>query len=433
MITKYKLFISLVLLVASLVIRAQSAPQTDSLSAYFEALTNIGQFNGVVLVKRGQSTELLHAYNMENAPEWARVNTQSQFHIASVRKLFNQYLVYQVAEQGYASSSVASLLNNAQLHSKWTPDMLLKHQSGLPRGEKFDFDKAHYDESELLALIAKQPLLFEPGEDTLYSNFGHLLIDLANGVWFDIPVSSVTQQKVFSPLNMINTVEINRVEEPINTNGMHFENGDPKPVNLSFYQRFPAGDVLSTVEDLDVFLRTVDPKVLGDENGIIEHAGAKRGYRSYVYFDTHNDVSFVMLSNHGEMPIMQTIKDVKQLLSGKSVALPQTIKRTQGKFQKDIANAIAGRYTLLVNQQVFDIVCENNQLYFVEQKGEAQRTRDPIYFESERTLFLAEDSADSLLVKGDAAPYTLFLTGYGNMEFEMSKMSEGKGCVQPNE
>ena len=58
---------------------AQAELSTDSIAEYFAALTRIEQFNGVVLVNRGPSVELLQAFNTESTPDWARVNVESQF------------------------------------------------------------------------------------------------------------------------------------------------------------------------------------------------------------------------------------------------------------------------------------------------------------------------------------------------------------------
>lgn len=433
MIARYKRVLSIALLMVTPYLHAQDNSDTDSVAEYFSELTDIGQFNGVILLKRGQTTEILKAYNAKETPEWAKVATTSQFHIASVRKLFNQYLVHQIADDSYANSPLVSFMKAQGLHQSWTPDMLLQHRSGLPRGEKFDFDKTYYTEQELLSLITKQSLVFPPDTDVLYSNFGHLLLDLAHAAWFDLPVNTVATDKIFHPLKLSNTVEINRTQAPVKINGMWFEDNKPKQVDLAFYQRFPTGDVLSTVQDLDTFIRALDAEKIGDDNGVIEHAGAKRGYRSYVYFDSQSDLTFIMLSNHGDMPIVQTINDVKQLLMGNRVALPKRIVRTQGKFDLPIANAITGNYQLLVNQQYLAIECDNQRLFMVETDNKGEQKRTPMFFESKHVLFFAEDSADSLLIKGDKAPFELILTGYGNMEFPMSKLSGGAGCSVKNE
>ncbi len=413
--------------------QAQPETTTDSIAEYFAVLTGIGEFNGVVKMRKGQTVEVLESFNAVSTPDWARVNVESQFHIASVRKLFNHYLVYQVASEKYASTKLTTFMDSDALYPEWTPQMLLEHRSGLPRGENFDFDQTRYSKTELLALIGKQKLLFAPGSDYLYSNFGHLLLDLANADWFNLPIEKVSTVKIFNPLGMQNTVEINRTSKPVNLNGMWMKDGQPHQVDLAYYQRFPSGDVLSTVQDLDTFLRSMEAELFADNDGIIEHAGAKRGYRSYVYYDTKTDVSFIMLSNHGDMPIAQTIEDVKQLLSGNTVAQPKRIERSLGKFQPNIANAITGHYKLLINQQEMTIKCNNQTLFIVGKDGQGNLTNDPLHFESERTLFFTKDSPDSLLIKGNAPPYELSITGYGNMEFELSKLSPGEGCTTHDE
>jgi hypothetical protein len=79
------------------------------------------------------------------------------------------------------------------------------------------------------------------------------------------------------------------------------------------------------------------------------------------------------------------------------------------------------------------IKCNNQTLFIVGKDGQGNLTNDPLHFESERTLFFTKDSPDSLIIKGNAPPYELSITGYGNMEFELSKLSPGEGCTTHDE
>ncbi|NVJ69624.1 MAG: beta-lactamase family protein [Alphaproteobacteria bacterium] len=402
------------------------SPQVK-INAYFTALTEIGQFNGVVLVKRGTDSLLSKAYNNTVFPAWARVNTHSRFHIASVRKLFNQYIVYQLADPKLIDQPLHTFVDLPQINRNWTIEMLLAHKSGLPRGERFEFGPRQYDDMATRELIASQKLLFEPGKQEHYSNFGYLLADIALADWYHLPTREVMQRLVFSPLSMTKTFSSYRLpaEENVAT-GMYEDEGRILAADTSLFTQFESGDVFSTIDDLDLFLRSQSAPQLFEEN-IVEHAGAKRGFRSYVYYNKKTDTSVVVLSNLAIMPIVQTITDLKKMLAGESVPLPQAIHRKAGPFHHRIAAAITGEYQLEVNGQHLAVTCKGNRL-FLHDLSNKTKEPDELFFETSSTLFWANDTTDSLLVEGQAGDPAIVITGMGNMRFPTKRIHKGKGC-----
>ena len=68
----------------------------DSLDTYFSKLTDLRQFNGVVLAYKGDEVVLHQAYNLQGNTSSTFVTTEAQFDIHSVSKLMTHYLLVQL-------------------------------------------------------------------------------------------------------------------------------------------------------------------------------------------------------------------------------------------------------------------------------------------------------------------------------------------------
>ena len=89
---------------------------------------------------------------------------------------------------------------------------LLSHTSGLKDyGDEFDFRK-DYTEDELLAVMEKLPLEFEPGTQWSYSNSGYLVLGLLTSKLAGKHWSEFQGERIFAPLGMKTTRVISERE-----------------------------------------------------------------------------------------------------------------------------------------------------------------------------------------------------------------------------
>lgn len=146
---------------------------------YMTKLTELQQFNGVVLLKKGDEVVLRKSYNMQrDRNSKLFVYDDSQFDIRSIAKLYAKISIVELEEKG--------LLNRHDLLKKYLPDFpnadlitiehLMHNKSGLPRELSNIENTLSLTADEVIQLAAKESLEFEPGTDQRYSNVGFQLL-----------------------------------------------------------------------------------------------------------------------------------------------------------------------------------------------------------------------------------------------------------------
>lgn len=138
--------------------------QIDSLISIYNF--NEG-FNGSILVAQEGNIIFKKGYGMANR-EWNIPNkSDTKFRIASVTKPFTAMLILQLVAENKLDlhKPITTYLNNypKEQGDKITLHHLLTHSSGLIRD--VDTDKKQFHKpKQIVELISKEPLLFEPGE-----------------------------------------------------------------------------------------------------------------------------------------------------------------------------------------------------------------------------------------------------------------------------
>ncbi|RTE86621.1 MULTISPECIES: serine hydrolase [Gammaproteobacteria] len=400
---------------------------TTDVVEYFEALANLSKFNGVVYLSRNSEVLVNKAFQAQDFPTRGAVTPESMFHIASVRKLMNQYLVFQNPPvEGFADIPLVEWIDGANIHPAWTLRMLLNHESGLPRGEAHEFGDTPYTLEETKALILSQPLRTAPGEEFYYSNFGYLLIDIAIGEWFEQHPNEVFRAEVFEPLSLTRTMNANAAFQQDNyAQGYYYPESDTAVAAERYkFLQFESGDLYSTAQDLAQFVRQIESPDIRS-NGIVEHAGAKRGYRSYLYHDSNQQLTFVMLANTTAVPITDVISDMKRIFTGEAVPIPKEINRQAIAYQPYIAEQIAGDYTLLVNGQTLILTCDANGIYLNDPASE--QAPQELLFENETTLFHDPKVLDSFAIEWHNNQPQLFAVAMGGARFPMQR-EQARSC-----
>ena len=139
-------------------------------------------FSGCVLIARRGQIVTRKCYGNANY-ELSVANTpQSKFHIASVTKSFTAAAVVILAEQGKLrfTDKLSRYIPDFPNGDKITIVELLEHSSGIPsyysipEYEGLKLRPVHFD--ELIAIMRKEPLEFEPGSKSSYSDTGYALL-----------------------------------------------------------------------------------------------------------------------------------------------------------------------------------------------------------------------------------------------------------------
>jgi CubicO group peptidase (beta-lactamase class C family) len=326
----------------------------DSVDTYFSKLTDLKQFNGVVLAYKGDEVVLHQAYNMQGDTSSTFVTTETQFDIHSVSKLMTHYLLVQLQSENKLSmdQTLDDFFDGFTQGDRITLKMLLDHRSGLPRelthvdGEEIDLTPA-----EIVALAKKEPLLFEPGTDAQYSNVGYELLYEIVAHIYGKPFGQCMVDELFVPLHMDESgVHFYTKEAKITRLAKNHVLKDSTLVEVPNISRdeFRTGRLFSTTTDLKKFLDAVSKEPFASalqHNGVIQKDGGSKGIRAQVYRDLKNDFGFVLLANYDEMPFFQTVEDLAKMMKSESVEYPKEVNRQTIEVPIAVLENYVGFYT----------------------------------------------------------------------------------------
>jgi CubicO group peptidase (beta-lactamase class C family) len=300
-----------ILLIASVSLRSAKGaerPQlkedtqvVEDLRHFLEELSSKKEFSGAVLLAKGDQILFEEPYGSSGAEK----NTlDTEFSLASVTKVFTAVAVLQLAQAGRFSLddrliAVMPTYPNKENGNKITIRHLLNHQAGLGNlFQKFagaDFENSPKAES-FLALFAGDPLLFEPGTKTSYSNGGPLILGLIIEHVTGRSYEDYVGEHIFRSAGLKKS---------------RFSEGKTRGLNA-------IGGGLSTVRDLLRFSSSIQNRKLLNE----EYAGLILSGGAGMTLETINQTSVV--GHIGSAPGMSTSFDIYPEQRYTAVALSTT-------------------------------------------------------------------------------------------------------------
>jgi CubicO group peptidase (beta-lactamase class C family) len=231
-------------------------------------------FEGAIVVADGGDVVYREAFGLANR-EWGIPNTiDTRFLIASVTKPITAALVVILAEQKRIdfNASISTYLPDYRCDtgSRVTVHHLLTHSSGIPNYAVWpqfwneNPPRMDYDRTAFVEKYCSGDLMFEPGEDTHYSDANYYLLALIVESVSGLNYEQALARWVFEPLQMQDSGVVRedlvidrRAYGYLKRNGSY---STPPYINYEDTQ-LGAGDVYSTVEDLLRF-----DQALYDEN-----------------------------------------------------------------------------------------------------------------------------------------------------------------------
>ena len=223
-------------------------------------LTN-EKFQGTVLIAKEGEILFTKGYglagtDLPNSPS-------TLYQIASLSKTFTSVAVMQLVEK--------ELLNLDNPISQYFPDFpngetitishLLSHSSGIPdylkKDFKFDYSK-EWNPHDIVNTVKDSELEFIPGKSFSYSNTGYVMLGLIIEKVSGQSYANYIEENIFEPSNMFNSMFTVPAGTPKAEGHVEGKIG-PLMHNSAAYA---AGDIISTVEDLELFYRTLNNNVL---------------------------------------------------------------------------------------------------------------------------------------------------------------------------
>ncbi len=282
-------------------------PLPDTVQEQLDEAIGHGFDGMIVYVNQAGKPPEFYAAGWHDRKNLIPANPHALFKIASISKL-------------YVAVAVAKLVNNQQLlldktlaeflpelserityADKITLRMMVEHRSGIPNFT----DAPGYWENppkankENLELVLDKPADFEPDEKYRYSNTNYLLIGEILDKTLGYSHHQYIKQEILLPLELNHTYSLlSEVNLDDVMSGYNIGYDDDLKKN-DFIN--PAGSMVSTAEDVGIFLRALnDGSLLNDSEQAIyssiyvyEHTGLLPGYSSIARY--HKDIDAVVV------------------------------------------------------------------------------------------------------------------------------------------
>jgi D-alanyl-D-alanine carboxypeptidase len=231
-------------------------------------LTNYRIPGGVVSIARGDEPPTIVARGIGDAGSTRPAAAGDLFFVGSITKVFTAVLVLQLVDEGKVAldATIDTYLPGWPDGDRVTVRQLLTHTSGYPswcEGESSACDSAvsadpthNFTLDEALSYTKGQPLLFQPGTATHYSNVNSMLLGKIAETVTGQPIGVLYHERVLDPLGLSATFYEptdalpSRPDEGLSDfHGTDLDTGDfayEGPASMLG----PAGAMASTVPDL---------------------------------------------------------------------------------------------------------------------------------------------------------------------------------------
>jgi CubicO group peptidase (beta-lactamase class C family) len=280
-----------------------------------------GQFSGTILVAQDGNIIYEDAFGWANL-EWSVPNTiDTKYRIASITKQFTAVLVMQQVEKGrlQLDGKVSDYLPDYPERNgdRITIHHLLTHSAGIiDFGHLFEYlslggsvniagftlqvsddettpdylntGRLPHTREDLLGHFADKDLLFSPGSQSQYSNFGYVLLAIILEEVTGQSYQELLQEGILDPVGMENTgIDVNRSILERRASGYYYRPlaGLENSAFLDMSITLGSGSLYSTVEDLFLFNKAIySGQLLSDDSlDLMMRAGYLGGSNDYPY------------------------------------------------------------------------------------------------------------------------------------------------------
>lgn len=279
-----------------------------------------------------------------------RVNSQTNFKIGSISKVFTSLAIMQLRDQGLVELDVPIkqylpwfATKDASLSDRITVRDLLHHTSGLPgRLNAHDVKGSDMNlvSSQLEYKLKNVRLVAPPGEKYEYTNMNYDLLQLIAEQVTNLPFPDYMSQKVFHPLGMSRTVFATGNQSSNSATGHRYIWGDIHPFHekLSFATLGSAG--LSTnAEDLGKYISFLLSSSAKGNNPVLHSASLTEMQHAAIFDESigHGfgwDITGNTIEKNGGLPGFSALFTIIVLLMWLPTIVLRLRKKASYSFKK---------------------------------------------------------------------------------------------------
>ncbi len=235
---------------------------SDKLNAYFSLIESKNLGVGSVSIFKNGREVYAKTFGQKNIPELS-FKQHTKYQVGSVTKMITAVLIFKLIEENKLrlSDRLAEFYPQIPNSEKITIQNLLGHTSGLGSyvvkdGEVWVTEKV--SDKQIMDLIIKQGISFEPGEKVAYSNSAYYLLTKILEGKYQKPFQKIVRKEIIKPLRLKNLTSFipgqKGVFPPYHYNGSSWS---PLDKEIDFLNVIGVGDVSATSHDLNVFMNNL--------------------------------------------------------------------------------------------------------------------------------------------------------------------------------
>ena len=233
-------------------------------SAIIQDYVKAGWFSGNLLIANERGQKVLKSYGYANKAAGIKNQACTRFNIGSIAKIYTAVLVLQYIESGELTLDTTLAETGLDLDpviaKKVTIGHLLKHQAGFSDifvPEYMDNPLKYDTLDKKVALLRNKPLLFEPGTDRRYSNYGYILLGAALESLSGKTFGTLLHDNIFVPVQA-KTASLHRLEGDTCQSERYVFNLEQIQERTEFREvSGPDGGIEATVDDVLQFFRVL--------------------------------------------------------------------------------------------------------------------------------------------------------------------------------
>jgi CubicO group peptidase (beta-lactamase class C family) len=396
-----------------------------AIASYIDSLMNVsfkpGQPGAVILVARDGIPIFRKAYGRANVELGVPNTPENVFAIGSMTKQFTAVCILQLVRKGKVSlqDDIRKYLPHYNTQGRViTIEHLLTHANGIPNiTDGPDFGQREVVEpslDELLGCVTSDSLLFEPGSDCGYNDYGYTLAGLIIEQVSGLSYGEYVQKNIFEPLGMKSSTSATRERSiPLFVSG-YSSAGDTvfRPAEyFSWRWDLGMGDIVTCVDDMlkwdealytdkllsqDLLKKAWSSYVLTDgrktnygygwavsqyqDVQMIWHTGGIQGFRSTSIRIPSQHLFVIAMSNNGSTnAVISCARDIALRVTGKPLVTPSFQHLTPEQLN-DYSGVYETRFSglhMLANQtrnKVYRYVTVQDTLLVAQRTGAGRIT-----------------------------------------------------------
>lgn len=289
-------------------VKAWIMPLPGTVQEQVDEAISYGIDGMIVYVDQKGKEPALYAAGWKNRENQIPADPNALFKIASISKLYIAVAVAKLTHSGVLTldKSLAEYLpdfadkieNSAQI----TLRMLVRHRSGIPNytdHPDYPWTDPFKKTSDTYQLVFGQPADFAPDEKYAYSNTNYLLIGEILDRTLGYTHHQYIREEILGALGLTHTFSLMSEIDPEELMSGYFVGYAPDIKGNDFIQ--PGGSMISTAEEVGIFLRALNEgSLLNEEEQAIYssiydygHTGLLPGYQSHAFY--HPDIDAVVV------------------------------------------------------------------------------------------------------------------------------------------